>query len=289
MEKSEFERLLDELRPKLHRYCARMMGSVIDGEDVVQETLIKAIEAFPRSQPIAHPEGWLIRIAHNTAMDFLRRRVREESIMVHDHADSVGDDGEADRRLATAASLRTLMRLSGAQRACVVLMDVLGYTLQEVGGILDMTVAAVKANLHRGREHLRALAGQVKQPPLPALAPAARARLQAYVDRFNARDFDAVRSMLADDVRVDVVGRKQLKGRTEANRYFGNYTQVDDWKFMIGLVEGRPAIVVGNAHERDAPPRYFILLEWSGDRLREIRDFRHACYVVEGADISILP
>src|SRR5258708_21791826 len=70
------DRLLGELRPKLHRYCARMTGSVIDGEDVVQETMIKALEAFPSSGAIVHPEGWLFRIAHNAALDFLPRRAR---------------------------------------------------------------------------------------------------------------------------------------------------------------------------------------------------------------------
>ena len=63
-----FDRLLGELRPKLHRYCARMTGSVIDGEDVLQATLVKAIEAFPGAGPIVNPEGWLFRIAHNAAL-----------------------------------------------------------------------------------------------------------------------------------------------------------------------------------------------------------------------------
>ena len=74
-----FEQRLGELRPKLHRYCARMTGSVIDGEDVVQEAFVKAIEAFPQAEPIAHLEGWLFRIAHNAALDFLRRRARQEA------------------------------------------------------------------------------------------------------------------------------------------------------------------------------------------------------------------
>src|ERR1700704_1630068 len=56
------DRLLGELRPKLHRYCARMTGSVVDGEDVVQEALVKAIEAIPQAGAIGYPEGWLVRI-----------------------------------------------------------------------------------------------------------------------------------------------------------------------------------------------------------------------------------
>ena len=74
-----FDRLLGEMRPKLHRYAARMTGSVIDGEDVVQEALVKAIEAFPGAASIDDPEGWLFRIAHNAALDHLRRRARRET------------------------------------------------------------------------------------------------------------------------------------------------------------------------------------------------------------------
>src|SRR2546427_2350914 len=73
------EQLLGELRPKLHRYCARMTGSVIDGEDVVQEALVKAIKAFPQAGSIADLEGWLFRITHNAALDFLRRRARQDA------------------------------------------------------------------------------------------------------------------------------------------------------------------------------------------------------------------
>src|SRR5229473_8601610 len=146
-----FDRLLGELRPKLHRYCARMTGSVIDGEDVVQEALVKAIEALPRTGSIAHPEGWLFRIAHNSALDFLRRRARQENVRADQDLDMIADpDSEIDRRQAAAASLRTLMRLPVAQRSSVILMDVLGHSLEEVSTVLDTTVPAVKAALHRG-------------------------------------------------------------------------------------------------------------------------------------------
>src|SRR5438309_6469415 len=100
-----FEQLLAELRPKLHRYCARMTGSVIDGEDVLQEALAKAIEAFPRAGMIANPQGWLFRIAHNTALDFLRHRARLEGVQADEDLDMIADSqSEIDRRQAAAAS-----------------------------------------------------------------------------------------------------------------------------------------------------------------------------------------
>src|SRR6185369_1368047 len=128
--RAALDRLLAELRPKLHRYCARMTGSVIAGEDVVQEALMKAIEAFPQAQSIAHPEGWLFRIAHNAALDFLRRRARQESVRVDEDPEMIVDPATPvrDRQIA-AASLRTFMRLPAAQCSSVILMDVLGYSL----------------------------------------------------------------------------------------------------------------------------------------------------------------
>src|SRR5258708_28942884 len=117
------DRLLGALRPKLHRYCARMTGSVIDGEDVVQEALMKAITAFPQAGSIADPEGWLFRIAHNTAVDFLRQRARQNAAHSDEDPDMVADTPPTpeDRQFATA-SLRTFMRLPLAQRTSVILM-----------------------------------------------------------------------------------------------------------------------------------------------------------------------
>jgi RNA polymerase sigma-70 factor (ECF subfamily) len=69
-----FDQFLGEVRSRLQRYAARMTGSVIDGEDVVQEAIVKAIEAFAGAGSITSAEAWLIRITHNAAMDFLRRR-----------------------------------------------------------------------------------------------------------------------------------------------------------------------------------------------------------------------
>jgi RNA polymerase sigma-70 factor (ECF subfamily) len=184
-----------------------------------------------------------------------------------------------------AASLGTFMRLPVAQRGAVVLKDVLGYSLEEVAGFLDFSLPAVKAALHRGRERLRRLADEPDDTPVPVLAEPERSLLAAYIDRFNARDFHAVRDMLAGEARLDLVNRRPLARRPEIDKYFGNYARVDDWLFVAGLVDGRPAALALDRHEPDGPPIYFVLLEWADGKLLAIRDFRYARYIVEGARI----
>jgi RNA polymerase sigma-70 factor, ECF subfamily len=288
-DRSDFDRVLAELRPKLHRYCARMTGSVIDGEDVVQEAIVKAIEALPRTGSIENPEGWLFRIAHNAALDHLRRRARREATHAHEDMDMIADptDPVRDRQIA-AASLRTFMRLPAAQRGIVILTDVLGYSPQEVGDVMGSSIAAVKSALQRGRTRLRELAQEPDDRPPAALSEGERARLTTYIERFNARDFDTVRSMLADDVKLDLVNRLRLAGRSEVGNYFTNYGRVYNWRFAPGFVERRPAILVSDPNDASERTKYFILLTWVDGGLVGIRDFLFASYAMDGAEVASL-
>ena len=145
-----FDGLLARMRPRLHRYCARMVGSMIDGEDVVQDALVKAVQSFAAAGLIGNPEGWLFRIAHNTALDFLRRRNRQEAIRSGEEVDMIADPADTvESRQAAAASLRTFMRLPVAQRGSVILMDVLGCSLQEICAVMDFSLPAAKAALQK--------------------------------------------------------------------------------------------------------------------------------------------
>src|ERR1700691_1671926 len=263
----DIDALMVAMRPRLHRYCARMVRSVIDGEDVLQDALIKAVESFASAAPLRNPEGWLFRIAHNTALDFLRRRSRQQAIQSAEEVDMIADpaDTVASRQIA-GASLRTFMRLPVAQRSSVILMDVLGCSLSEVCAVMDFSLPAVKAALHRGRGQLREIAGEPDDWPHPELSKADRDRLGAYVAHFNARDFDAIRAMISDDVRLDLVNKARVNGKAEVSRYFGNYSRLNDWHLVPGLVEGHPAILVFDPNEPGAGPKYFMMLNWSADK-----------------------
>jgi RNA polymerase sigma-70 factor, ECF subfamily len=169
------------------------------------------------------------------------------------------------------------------QRSSVILMDVLGYSLAEIGAIMEESVPAVKSALHRGRTRLRELAREPEDARPPVLRQAERARLAAYVDRFNARDFDALREMLADEVRLELVARSRLNGRRQVGSYFTNYASASGWTARAGFVDGEPALLVDDPTRPAHGSAYFIVLGWDGEKVIAIRDFRYAAYALEGA------
>jgi RNA polymerase sigma-70 factor (ECF subfamily) len=277
------ERFLTAIRPKVHRYCARMAGSAIDGEDILQEAMIKALRALQKADVIYQPEPWMFRIAHNAALDFLRRRTRIDAAMSGEDPEMLEDPKDVlDHAETVATSLQTFMRLPSGQRSSVILMDVLGYSLQEIGEIMDASIPAVKSALNRGRTRLRTLAADREDLPPPSLSNGERSLLSAYIEHFNARNFDAVRDMLADEVRLELVAHKQMNGRKEVQTYFGNYSAIAGWHMRLGFVDRRPAMLVYDGEHSDRPA-YFVLLEWAGGAIALIRDFRYAAYAIDGA------
>jgi RNA polymerase sigma-70 factor (ECF subfamily) len=140
-------------------------------------------------------------------------------------------------------------------------MDVIGYSLSEIGEIMEVTIPAVKAALHRGRTRLKALSDSGDGDAAVALTEREHERLARYVDRFR-------------------------RGKPGVSQYFGNYAGRSDWFFTVGFVEGRPAVLSHHPDDAAKEPINFILLEWDGDTISLIRDFYHARYAVEGANIS---
>jgi RNA polymerase sigma-70 factor (ECF subfamily) len=282
-------RLMAEVRPRLHRYCARIVGSVFEGEDIVQEALAKATEALPSAGSLEKAESWLFTIAHNTALDALRRRKRQAEVPLESESPDLPETAaEAESWIGATASLATLMQLPVLQRSTVVLMDVLEYSLAETVEILGTTLPAVKAALHRGRVRLKALADAPESAP-PVLAAEEQARLRSYAERFNARDFDALRKLLAEDVQLDLVNRRRIAGRKDVSVYFTRYSETTEpWKLTPGLAEGRPALLVSNPADSSDTVEYVVLLDWSEGRIRGIRDFYYAKYVTDGLEITKL-
>jgi len=282
-------RTLTELRPRLHRYAARMTGSAVDGDDVVQEVLVKALESPPEIDSFSMLERWLIRVTHNAAIDFLRQRKRQAAELAAEELEMIMDpDASVDAGDATLVSLRTFMRLPALQRSTVIFKDVLGYSLDEVAEFTGSTIPAVKSALQRGRARLQELGREPDDAPLPTLDEHERRLLAGYAERFNARDFDAVRAMLADEVKLNLVNRLQQDGKMPVSNYFTNYGLAKSWLFGFGLVDRLPALLAFDPDDVAGRPLYFVLLGWARDRVVSIRDYRYARYAMEGAEIRVL-
>ena len=287
---AQLDALAGELRPELHRYCARLMGSVIDGEDVVQDTFARALVALddlPETPPL---RPWLFRIAHNRALDLLRSRAIRAAEPI-EAADEVADPESPDpmealmRREAVDAAMSRFLELPTVQRSVVILKDVLDQSLGEIAAMLDLTVNAVKAHLARGRARLEAINAQapVRPPPRPSSAAVAR-----YVALFNARDWDGLRAMLADDVRLVQSSYPLRAGAADVGMFFGIYSRDPPARLAPGWLEGREVIAVYQ-DPGATKPDYLMWLEWKDDQIGFIRDYRHVRYVIDGAELVLAP
>lgn len=278
MNTDEFEDRLKALRPRLHRYCARMTGSSVDGEDVLQDTLIKALRARGEGTIVENLEAWLFRIAHNTSLDFLRRRSRSNVVSLTEDL----EDATMPEADIVAVGFQTFLRLPELQRCAVILKDVLGHSVEEIAAIAGSTPAAAKSALQRGRVALRQLAQTPEDTRLPLMSDPDRRKITAYVHLFRSGDFDAIRAMLADDVKLDLVNRLEWKGRDKIGLYFTRYAEETKWRFAFGAVEGQPAMLVFDKTGPVDRLAHFVLIGWSDSRIIEIRDFLFAPYVLEG-------
>jgi RNA polymerase sigma-70 factor (ECF subfamily) len=187
-----------------------------------------------------------------------------------------------------ATCLRSFMRLPALQRSAVILKDVLGHSLGEAAVISGSSEPAVKSALQRGRERRRAVAGEPEELALPLIDGATRARLHAYVDGFKAGDFDTVRAMLAEDVKLELVLKLRRNGKSEVGEYFGAYAAARQWAFSPAMVEGRAAMLVFDRGVSLDTPAYFVALEFAGGRVVGIRDFLFARYAMDGIEIRAL-
>ena len=274
-----FLETITQLRPSLHRYCSRMTGSVLDGEDVVQEALFQAyrkLDTFDDERPLA---PWLFRIAHNRCIDFLRRRgvqvEAETAVIGLDFVEPSLPHGPALGR----AVEHLVMALPPMERACVLLKDVFDYTLEEIAALVDSTIGGVKAALSRGRAKLAALP-TTPQPPRVTAAGMSHL-LSLYVDRFNRRDWDGLRELISADARLQVADR--FSGPLTESPYFSRYDRLENWRMAFGDVDGQPVIVALYSEGGAWKPQSVVRLELAGDRIARIVDYLHCPWMLANA------
>jgi RNA polymerase sigma-70 factor (ECF subfamily) len=290
-----FLETMTHLRPKLHRYCARMIGSVLDGEDIVQEALFQAyrkLETFDDTRPLA---PWLFRIAHNHCIDFLRRRgVRAEAEAAAAREADVVIRPDVLRPAIGQAVEHLVLTLPPKERACVLLKDVFDYSLEEIAELVDSTVGGVKAALNRGRSKLAAPPARTTRQG-DAHEPTRRL-LQLYVQRFNARDWERVRALIAADARLRVADRLNLRNcaafmqapieSLKDTPYFGRYERLaNTWRLVVVDVDDEPVILRLDRTGNRWVPFSLIRLQIAGEHIRQIVDYSHCPWVIEAAGV----
>lgn len=189
--RDQFMELVAELRPELHRYCARMTGSIFDGEDAVQDTLAKAYYALGQMREPPNLKPWLFRIAHNTAIDFVRRHERKDVDVVPDVPERAEPEEPGVDPVLVEAALTVFVQLPPVQRGALILKDVLGHSLEEVATTLGISVGAVKAALWRARANLARMSPADFAQPARAGSSEKQASLRRYAALFNGRNWEA--------------------------------------------------------------------------------------------------
>ena len=226
----------------------------------------------------------------NRALDLLRSRAIHASEPV-EAAHGVADPESPDpvevlmRREAVETAVSRFMELPTVQRSVLILKDMLDQSLEEIAAMLDLTVNAVKAHLARGRARLKAINAQMPAQPAPRAPSPAVAR---YVALFNRHDWDGLRAMLADDVRLIQSSYPLRAGASDVGMFFGIYARSAPVRLAPAWLDGREVIAVYEDPQA-AKPSYMMWLEWTDGRISFIRDYRYVRYVIDDAELVLAP
>jgi RNA polymerase sigma-70 factor (ECF subfamily) len=275
-----FLETVSQLRPRLHRYCSRMTGSVLDGEDLVQDALFEAyrkLDQFDDSRPVA---PWIFRIAHNRCVDFLRRKARATAEVNVSEPESIPAASAVLLEIRPAIE-RLVLTLPPKERACVLLKEVFEYSLEEIAELIGSSVGAVKSALNRGRSKLNSPvpATQSAQTPNPEL----KRVLKLYIERFNRRDWDGLRELISADAQLRVVDA--FAGRFADSPYFSNYERWSmPWKLGMAEMEGETVVVVLRRDVDTFTPYSFVRLHASGQQIDRIVDYSHCPWIASLAE-----
>ena len=230
-DEAAFRLLVEPYRAAIHAHCYRMLGSLFDADDALQETMLRAWRGLPRFQGHELLRPWLYRIATNVCLDALARS-RKRSLPI-EHGRPAGPNHEPGERLAEPvwvepypeealglddgyaspearyeqreavelAFIAVLQHLPASQRAVLLLRDVLGFSAKETAGTLETTVASVNSALQRARRRVdERVPARSQQATLRSLGDQrVRAIVEAYLDAWERGDVAALAAMLAED------------------------------------------------------------------------------------------
>jgi len=272
-----YRRLVEPLRGELLAHCYRMLGSVHDAEDALQEALLRAWRGMAKFEGRSSLRSWLYRIATNTCLDAIERRPKRvlpvdygppadphdgpgqpvvESVWVEPYPDEkLGiEDGYAapeatyeQRESVELAFIAALQHLPASQRAVLILREVLGFSAREVAESLETTVASVNSALQRARKTVEdRTPEQSQQATLRAIGDdGVREVVEGYVDAWDRGDIDAVVAMLSEDAAFSMPparawyrGHEALTGFLSVGPLSGEWR----WRHTYVRASGQPAL-----------------------------------------------
>jgi RNA polymerase sigma-70 factor, ECF subfamily len=310
LDQHAFGALVEPCRRELQAHCYRMMGSVQDAEDMVQETFLRAWRRRDTFEGRATFRAWLYKIATNICLDALKKRPRRavpityqdvstldepiptsvmEPIWLEPYPDDwllVGDDNPegyfAARESITLAFIAALHLLPPRQRAVLILRDVLDWQANEVADLLDITIAAVKSALHRARSTLTKQEYALERQADPVLDEAAQAQLAAYMRAWENADVELLHRLLKEDATFSMPptpswyqGRDTICGLV-SNTIFSGHAQ---GRWHLRPTRANRQIAFGLYRQGEQPNIYnaygIQVISFQGQMIADITTFRN--------------
>ncbi|MEV4316134.1 RNA polymerase subunit sigma-70 [Actinocrispum sp. NPDC049592] len=287
----------EQFRPELLAHCYRLLGSIHDAEDLVQETYLRAWRGFDRFEGRSSVRRWLYKIATTACLTALETRSRRPlpsglGAPSSDHQITLAarepavpwlqpapfdPDTFASVRLAFVAALQYL---PARQRAVLTLRDVLAFSTAEVAEILDTTVAAVDSALRRARTRL-AEAGPVEEDLAEPSATAQQTLLNNYVDAFTRADPGALITLLRADVELEMPPTPTwFTGRTAVLGFLTTHVlRPTLWHLTATYANAQPALIVGKHTDAGLTPYGIQVLTLVGPHIARITAFNDPALV----------
>src|SRR5215471_14783721 len=212
-----WRRYLDQLtehRPALHAYCRRLTGNVWDGEDLVQDTLVRVFSLLGKTDArLENPKAYLIRTAANLWIDRVRRSAREQAAMLLEQSEPVSAPPH-DVTDARPAAQQLFQALHPQERAALLMKEVFELSLEETAAMLHTTVGAVKSALSRARGRLEG------RKPLAGFDVPPRSIVEQFMRALQEKDMSAMKALCAEHVSSELVGGVELNSFDKARTFF---------------------------------------------------------------------
>jgi RNA polymerase sigma-70 factor (ECF subfamily) len=278
---------VEEFRGDLLAHCYRMLGSLDDAEDAVQETLARAWSSRHTFQRAISFRAWLYRIATNACLDAIERRRRggaAQSIGVGPFPDDILDETDAGpearydaHESISLAFLTALQLLPPRQRAVLILRDVLSWHAAEVAELLELSVPAVTSTLHRARttvaSHYRPPARPAAHDPGPL-----RSLLDRYVKAWEAADIAGLVALLRDDAVLSMPPGLSYEGAATIGSFLAGsvFTDLPEMRLRPIRANGGPAFAgyARSGLEMAFRPAFILLVESDGSHVSAMYAYR---------------